>query len=202
MIEIICHGLMNALDTGLCLLDEYGTIVMVNDAWRELTDSLTGVLKQRSFVEFANREAHRLSIGDGVSTVLRITIDHDGHRAGDTMLMDATRVIKSNLRSIDVMGRFEGDEFAVIMPGSDYLAAYKIADRIRKAVEEQSVEDNDQTAIVSTLSVGMSQLHRESLDVDVVLSEANQALEHAKQAKRNRISIFEELTLRPVDDGC
>lgn len=159
-----------------------------------LTDALTGVYNRRYFDLFLSNEAERSRRFGRDLTVIMIDIDdfkkyNDtfGHPAGDRALQFVVMCLQKGHRSADVLTRVGGEEFAFILPETGLVGALEVAERIRA------------TMIVSsdlkhplTLSMGISTLHGNEIEADVLIQQADLALYEAKRTGRNRICIFED----------
>nr|MDA8109032.1 GGDEF domain-containing protein [Betaproteobacteria bacterium] len=112
--------------------------------------------------------------------------DELGHPAGDALLREVVKRIVASVREHDVLGRFGGEEFALIVPGGDREAAASTAERVREAVEARpfEVEGRDMTA---TLSAGIAVLGEDGADWDALVGAADRALYEAKRRGRNRV---------------
>jgi diguanylate cyclase (GGDEF)-like protein/PAS domain S-box-containing protein len=162
------------------------------------TDGLTGLCNRRYFFELAAREFHAAIRHKRPLVILMFDMDdfkmvNDtlGHAAGDTLLEQAAQTAVSQLRASDVVARYGGDEFIVMLPHATARQALPIAERIRAAVASLRVE-GAKGAIAITLSMGIAELSHEPPDesVDRVIQRADEALYAAKAQGRNRTVIF------------
>jgi diguanylate cyclase (GGDEF)-like protein/PAS domain S-box-containing protein len=163
------------------------------------TDELTGVNNRRYFIELATAEVKRaLRFAHPISFAL-IDIDHFkrindtwGHAAGDHALMHFARVVRENTREIDILCRFGGDEFVLLLPETDSAAACTILDRLRVILADTPFKFDDVTIPVS-VSVGVAFCNgAENSDdsLDAILGRADKALYQAKESGRDRVSVF------------
>ncbi len=152
------------------------------------TDSLTGVLNRRGFVEQLRLAAAR-SAGRpcGLGLVL-IDLDHFkrvndqwGHPVGDRVLQAFAERLKELVRTSDVVGRWGGEEFVVMMRRPEPGEALFLADRLRRSIEESSFPVVGQM----TASFGVAEMD-DGMPVEIVLDEADEALYRAKDQGRNR----------------
>jgi diguanylate cyclase (GGDEF)-like protein len=160
-----------------------------------ITDSLTGVANRRHFDERLQSEWDRaLRAGRPIGLVMididhfKAYNDHFGHPAGDSCLIDVTRSIADSIRGSDLLCRYGGEEFAVILPGADLSSAAAVAERVRAAVPAIGRSHTPEIGQV-TVSVGVSSLTpaadvRHTLLVDC----ADGALYEAKRAGRNQVA--------------
>jgi diguanylate cyclase (GGDEF)-like protein len=154
-------------------------------------DSLTGLLNRRSFVEAAERELHRAERQHLQTSVLMLDLDHFkevndtyGHRAGDLVLASFAGVLQANLRPFDVVGRYGGEEFCVLLPGTDIGEATSIAERIRLTTSQTPVHARAAT-ITYTVSTGVVQAPPRAISLDDLVDRADRALYQAKAGGRN-----------------
>ncbi|MDH4108255.1 MAG: GGDEF domain-containing protein [Gammaproteobacteria bacterium] len=159
------------------------------------TDALTGLSNRHAMEETFPREVRRC-IKDGEPVAL-IMIDVDrfktfndrfGHVAGDRALSAVAHVLKKQFRSRDLLARFGGDEFAVLLPGLDKNEAVTIAERVRNAVSGTTGSSVDSLIqIPVNVSLGVAELDAEG-GFDSLLRAADEALYRAKNAGRDTVS--------------
>jgi len=155
-------------------------------------DPLTGVLNRR-FGMRRLREEHQVALRQGTPLgVVMFDIDHFknvndtyGHLAGDRVLAETARRAQAAMRESDVLLRYGGEEFVIIVPGAGEEALYKVGERIRLAVAATPVNDGGQEIPV-TVSVGIGQLQRREEKEETLLKRADEALYAAKEGGRNR----------------
>jgi two-component system cell cycle response regulator len=114
--------------------------------------------------------------------------DTHGHNAGDFILKESARVVTSVIRKDDIFGRFGGEEFIAILPGTDIKLATDLAERIRKSVEAH-VFHFDGKQIKQTLSLGVSQITAAMTSAKELLDSADQKLYRSKHEGRNRVTF-------------
>ena len=154
------------------------------------TDFLTGTLNRRAFLELSQRE-HKRAQRSGQSMVLLLFDidrfkefnDRHGHLGGDTMLKGIVATSRFSLRAEDLLVRWGGDEFVVLLPGTDQAGGAHVAEKLRRAVAETSVPVEAEQASV-TISVGGA-LWTPDEEREAVLERADSALYEAKQRGRN-----------------
>jgi diguanylate cyclase (GGDEF)-like protein len=113
--------------------------------------------------------------------------DRHGHHVGDQVLRILAERCRSALRSVDVLGRYGGEEFAILLPGStQHNAASILAERIRNRVAEEPIR-TEAGAVKVTVSVGVAELDEEMRNPGDLFKRADAALYEAKQAGRNRV---------------
>jgi diguanylate cyclase (GGDEF)-like protein/PAS domain S-box-containing protein len=162
------------------------------------TDSLTDLYNRRHLFELAAREFHAAMRYQRPLTFLMFDMDdfkqiNDtlGHAAGDKLLVLAAQTTVAQVRASDLVARYGGDEFMVILPYTSAGQALVVAERIRASVAAIQMETDDGTLGV-TLSIGIAETQFEPRDENVerVIQRADQALYKAKQGGRNRVVIF------------
>lgn len=171
-------------------------------------DALTGVLNRRAIRDVLRKELARCRRDRNTLGVILADLDHFkrindhfGHAAGDTVLVTAVQRITSMLRSYDSLGRYGGEEFLLIAPGCDLELTQKLAERIRTAIGEESIDVGDESAKVS-VSLGVT-LGTADSDPEFLVALADTALYRAKRNGRNRVEVGlempeeEEVEVRP-----
>jgi diguanylate cyclase (GGDEF)-like protein len=159
------------------------------------TDSLTGLYNRDYFLELAEHELQRARRFDHVLTIAMMDIDllkkvNDtyGHLTGDQMLKEIAERCKKNVRDIDLLGRYGGDEFVFLLVESDSVSSKKIAERIRQAIASVPVK-TDQGALEITVSIGLATYNDHSQTLSGLLNDADLALYEAKNAGRNLVEV-------------
>jgi diguanylate cyclase (GGDEF)-like protein len=155
------------------------------------TDPLTGVSNRGHIEEcLANEVARATRFGTTLSVGM-VDIDHFkrvndsfGHPFGDRVIREVARVLSETVRQVDMVGRYGGEEFLVVMPGTGLEGAGVLAERIRAAVAALTHEPEGHCA---TLSVGVAQWERDAANWEGLVSRADQALYQAKEEGRNRV---------------
>ena len=177
------------------------------------TDALTG-LDNRRYVEERLEEAfgHSRRLNEPVAVVLcdldrfKSVNDTYGHQAGDAVLKQLARILKKEAREIDRVGRYGGEEFMLLLPGTVLDAAVTFAERVRKAVEAHTFTFDGGT-LQRTMSCGVAAWpHPRIDDCDALVKAADDALYVAKETGRNRVvrfdsQAFNEHTQAPPDDS-
>jgi diguanylate cyclase (GGDEF)-like protein len=164
-----------------------------------ITDSLTGVFARRYSLERLNEELERSKKFKYNFSFLMIDIDHFkefndqyGHLVGDAILREVSKVIKDNVRQIDLVGRYGGEEFLAILPEADKEQAKFAAERIRQAVASQQIKVYDENLKV-TISIGISTFPQDSQGALTLIEKADLALYDAKGSGRNKVCVYSPL---------
>jgi diguanylate cyclase (GGDEF)-like protein len=158
-----------------------------------MLDPLTGVLNRRAFMHEYQRELSR-SMREKTGFALAIfDLDHFkavndayGHAIGDLVLCRTVDAMRTSLRGHDVLGRYGGEEFTVLIPGADTAGALLAAEHVRRAVGERPIETG-QLSIPITLSAGIAAYGADCSDWESLVRAADAALYEAKQGGRNRV---------------
>jgi len=153
------------------------------------TDGLTRLPNHTAWLEAVEREFARSKREGGSMAVLMLDLDHfksindaHGHPAGDEVLRGVAEVLQEALRLHDVPGRYGGEEFGILLPGSDITSAEVIAERVRKKLEWASFAGS----LKVTSSIGCAALDPKDLFAASLVARADRALYAAKAAGRNR----------------
>lgn len=177
------------------------------------TDSLTGLYTRRHFDERAEEEFRRGVRFAQPLSVLMLDLDYFkrindtwGHAKGDQALRIVARTLADQLRDIDIIGRYGGEEFAVLLPGTDASGAWEAAERLRMAVSQIDLSAGDGAPIPLTISIGVAAREGGDISFPELLMRADAALYRAKADGRNRIVVADlamieaqEAVLRAVD---
>jgi diguanylate cyclase (GGDEF)-like protein len=160
-------------------------------------DALTATLNRRAIDEVLSAEVLRARRLKDVFSVLMIDADHfkdindrHGHAAGDRGLQHLGTVFTTQMREIDRVGRYGGEEFVVVLPGTSVSEARLLADRLRERVEALPLRWQERS-ITLTISVGVAQWQGDGDQVSELLARADAALYRAKQSGRNRVMSSE-----------
>jgi diguanylate cyclase (GGDEF)-like protein/PAS domain S-box-containing protein len=174
-------------------------------------DALTGVNNRRYWFELAEHEFEVATRYHTPLSVILFDIDHFkdvndtfGHIVGDQVLERVALVARAALRTVDVIGRYGGEEFVIVLPATTALQAYPAAERIRADVAAIRVKTDQGPASV-TLSIGIADTplapstdrHGGSSSLERVVHHADEAMYAAKAAGRNRTAIYSAPTERP-----
>jgi len=163
-----------------------------------ITDSLTGLFNRRYFEdrffeELQRSKRHNLSFSLAMIDIddFKLFNDTEGHLAGDDVLKAVSNVAKECLRVIDVIARFGGEEFAVIMPQTSKEEAFLVAERIRTEVKERILRTWDAYPREHlTVSVGIATFPFDGEDRKELLRNADKALYRAKMEGKDKIVLW------------
>ncbi|GHH66533.1 GGDEF domain-containing protein [Streptosporangium violaceochromogenes] len=159
------------------------------------TDPKTGLLNAAAWQREADTEIVRARRTGETLALLIIDIDHFkrvndtyGHLVGDQVLVGVTATIRGQLRDYDVVGRFGGEEFVVLLPRADVTEARRVAERLRTRIGRMAVPADD-NMITVTISVGVAIMSMHGDDLIELLAAADLALYRAKELGRDRICL-------------
>lgn len=160
-----------------------------------IIDPLTEVANRRWIVSELNRERERSQRHGAPLSVIMIDLDHFkqindnfGHQVGDQVLRTAAMLLRETVRKIDLVGRYGGEEFIVILPNAGRRAASEVAERCRRHLAETAIvaDGEESLAITASLGVGSNE-NSPSMDVDALIQQADRALYQAKATGRNQV---------------
>ncbi len=156
-----------------------------------MKDYLTDLFNRRALIEKLDFEIKRSMRRNSPFSVLMLDLDHfklvndtHGHQIGDKILIQLADLFKKSVREIDIVGRYGGEEFLIILPDCELNEAVKVAERIRSAVEAFEFESH----IHMTISGGVAEYHTGS--IEDLIAAADQYLYEAKESGRNRIEYL------------
>lgn len=154
-------------------------------------DELTGVFNRRGLFQLAQREVERALRYHRPLSAMMLDIDcfkslNDtyGHPVGDRVLQALTERCRENLRTLDIVGRYGGEEFFFILPETEMQEALVVAERLRRAIEEIRVVAGEDVVSI-TVSIGVAAMTPTITDLTMLIECADRALYLAKQAGRN-----------------
>lgn len=162
-----------------------------------LHDALTG-LANRNLMNaelaktFKQSQRSRMSL-----SLIMMDLDHFkefndtyGHAAGDKLLVDVAEVIKRAIREVDVAVRYGGEEFLIILPGTDADKATEVAERLRKAIEEKEFHHDECAPVHITVSLGVATSSEDVAMSNRLVMMADDALYEAKRNGRNQVKVW------------
>ena len=163
-------------------------------------DELTGLLNRRELDRILEDEQERaLRFGHPLA-VLMIDVDHfkavndsHGHPAGDAVLREIARRLTAQVRKVDRVGRYGGEEFVIVLVQTDRTAALELAERIRGAVARDAILATKTLALNITMSIGVAVLPEDGKSASALIAAADKALYAAKGGGRNRVVAYADL---------
>lgn len=172
------------------------------EALRQLAtrDQLTGILNRREFDRIMAEEAERSQRFGQPLALVMVDIDHFkavndtcGHQAGDAVLKEVAKILIAQLRSVDRVARFGGEEFALILVQTGQAAAGEVAQRVVEAVAANPVVLEGGPTLKLTISAGVAVLPNDVSRIDLLVGAADRSLYAAKRGGRNRVVTHAEL---------
>jgi two-component system cell cycle response regulator len=158
-----------------------------------ITDHLTKLYNRRGLFEIGKREIERSRRYGKSLSVIMLDIDHFkrvndmyGHAVGDEVLCTVAERCRENIRRVDTLGRYGGEEFAILLPESSLSAACQIAERLRRCISETPIP-TERAIISATVSIGVASIEDDTPDLDVLINRSDDAMYAAKRAGRNRV---------------
>lgn len=166
------------------------------------TDSLTNLLNRRHFISLAKTEFQRARRYRQPLSIILLDIDHFkrindvyGHPVGDQVLSGFARIFEENLRQVDLVGRYGGEEFIALLPNTNLQNAQIVANRVLAQITNTPIL-TDAGPIQITASLGVAEMDNKCPDIFTLLKFADRAAYAAKQSGKNRVSISEEEQLQ------
>jgi len=185
----------------------FGLILLVSQRYAErlrrlsATDHLTGALNRLGLEVQGRRVMQRAMRSHRSVTVMMVDVDYFkqindnyGHPVGDEVLRQLARLLKAELRPLDLMARYGGEEFVLVLDGLESIEAVKVAERLRATVEQQTVQV-DGHAIRYTVSVGVVGAADAGYDLMRLIAFGDIAMYEAKRGGRNRVVAHAPSTL-------
>jgi diguanylate cyclase (GGDEF)-like protein len=159
------------------------------------TDPLTGLHNRRTFFELSAERFAAAVRGDAPTAAIMLDIDHfkrvndtHGHAVGDDVIKEVAARLRGVLRRDDLLGRYGGEEFVLLLPGTSAADAAYLAERLRHTVADTPIATRTGPLQV-TVSVGATQLQAADSIVEDALARADEALYRAKQGGRNQVVV-------------
>jgi diguanylate cyclase (GGDEF)-like protein/PAS domain S-box-containing protein len=163
---------------------------------QSIRDPLTELYNRRYMEESLNQQLSRVTRQLHPLGLIMIDIDHfknfndaHGHAAGDALLRELGRLLQSHIRGEDVACRYGGEEFLLIMPDASLEAAHQRAQQIQQEAKRLRVQDDGQSLVGITLSLGVAIYPEHGRSIDSVLRAADAALYRSKQEGRDRVAV-------------
>ena len=202
-LEAARRGLLGNIGVGvLVTLLVIGLVVIVVNLYitkLEKTanrDELSGLYNRRKMDEILFREiAFSKRYGDPLSLMMmdidyfKSVNDTYGHHAGDHYLVEFAKVLQNQVRLVDFVGRWGGEEFIILLPKTNAEQAKELAERLRYAVEMMQIESG-RGLISRTVSIGIASAQSGKMDMDEIIRQADEAMYRAKQEGGNCIVVW------------
>lgn len=160
-------------------------------------DLTTGIYNRRGLFELGDREIDRAERYERPLAALFIDIDEFkivndqyGHPVGDIILEELAERLKHNLRSIDILGRYGGEEFVILLPETSVEMACDVAERLRQIVEKKPFTPN-KLSLPITVSIGVATTTGERCSLETLIEHADHAMYRSKDAGRNQVHLCE-----------
>lgn len=163
-----------------------------------ITDPLTGAFNRRHFFYLAEREVRRAKRMQSPLSAIMIDLDYFkkvndtyGHLIGDLVLKEVTTRIANSLRQIDLLGRYGGEEFCLLLPGCDEKTAQQVAERLREEISNTPIQTNrGEISISASFGVG-EYLLSSSRTIETLIQHADDGLYQAKSNGRNQVVLVD-----------
>ncbi len=155
-------------------------------------DGLTGVANRRHFMELFEHELRQARRYDRSLSCVMVDLDHfkrinddHGHLAGDQVLVAAADAIRNSVRDTDVVGRYGGEEFVLLLPNTDLQGAREVAERCRRLISEVRIN-----TVAVTASLGIASFPSAEINgIDDLIHNADEALYRAKKSGRDQVAV-------------
>ena len=165
-----------------------------------ISDGLTGLYNQMHFFELLNLETKKSQRNNLNYTLIMFDVDffknyndHNGHMHGSETLKNIGAIMKKKFRTTDLLAKYGGDEFVIILPQTDKVGAYLAAERLRESIEKQVFPGAETQPLKKlTISIGMATYPEHGQSDEEILNRADKALYFAKESGRNRTIIYNE----------
>jgi len=169
-----------------------------------ITDDVTQLPNMRYFHHILDRELHRaIRLRTSLSLLFidldffKLVNDNHGHLRGSQVLKEVAVLFKSGIREVDMVARYGGDEFVVLLPDTDTPKAYKVAERLRLAMENHAFVAEAGLNLKLTASLGVATFPDQARDKEELIKLADQAMYQAKGARRNMVWSAADLLENP-----
>lgn len=182
------------------LKEQLAQIELLQEQLREqaIRDSLTNVFNRRYLAEALDQEVTRAQRKGYPVSIIAMDIDHFkqfndtyGHKCGDLVLQSLGKLLAANCRRSDIVCRYGGEEFIILMPDIDFDVALSRAEELRVAFEN-SVLDYGEKKLRATFSAGVASYPKHGPNGDVILQAADRALYQSKADGRNRVTAYKK----------
>lgn len=188
----------------LVILSSFCTIWMASDELQDelsemaRVDPLTGIYNRRAFDEYCDIEFSRAMRSGSTFAIIMCDLDHfkkvndqHGHHIGDEVLRRFSAILKDRTRQHDVVARFGGEEFILLLPDNNTAQGLQVAEQIRAKTAETHITIDGNVSVTLSASFGVSHCFAGDSDWGAVLHRADNALYAAKRQGRNRVVDLE-----------
>lgn len=162
-----------------------------------ITDSLTQIYNRRYFFELAEQEFIRTQRYQHGLAVIMLDLDlfkkindQYGHRVGDYVLQTVASWLHECVRENDILGRYGGEEFVILLPETSLPDGREMAERLCQTISAKQILTEEHTFSITT-SIGIASLDKDDITIDILIDRADQALYAAKEAGRNCVKVWE-----------
>ena len=156
-------------------------------------DGLTGTLRRQPFMDRLNEELKRAEVFHTPFSMMMVDIDHfksvndgHGHAAGDAVLARVGQILRESIYETDVVGRYGGEEFIILLPRAESAGVLRKAEALRLRFEKEIIQSGFENLKV-TVSIGVSHFPKDGRGGEELIASADRALYRAKQSGRNRV---------------
>jgi diguanylate cyclase (GGDEF)-like protein len=177
---------------GMTAYDNASLFVRVQEL--ATVDELTGIANRRRFFELAERDLAEAGRHHRTVVALMLDIDHfkqvndtHGHPTGDDVIRTVAARLAREMRATDLLCRYGGEEFALLIPDSDEQGGRVLAERLRACIADEPI-DTRSGPLAVTVSIGLAVTDPDREDITALLADADRGLYQAKQAGRNRVA--------------
>lgn len=163
-----------------------------------IIDPLTGIFNRRHFLKRFTEEIHRSGLYNTIFSLAIIDIDDfrlfnetEGQLTGDSVLKELSQIVQCCIRVYDILSRFGGEEFAILMPQTDNEEAFGVAERIRKNIKESFIHRWKKFPRPSiTVSIGIASFPHDGRSIDELTESVDTALYKAKSMGKDKTAVF------------
>jgi diguanylate cyclase (GGDEF)-like protein len=164
-----------------------------------ITDELTGLFNAHYLDETLERELRRCRRYDSPLALIFLDLDRfkeinalHGHPAGSACLVELTAIMRKSVRDVDILVRYGGDEFVVILPETSVRTAYKVSERLRRSIRRHVFCGNSRLKVQMTASIGLAGYPDHAKTKQDLIKKADESMYRAKAAGGNRIYLASE----------
>jgi diguanylate cyclase (GGDEF)-like protein len=193
-VQYVCFTLFDATDTSIYQSQLHQLTEQLREASNR--DGLTKLFNRRYIEETLEKEFNRARRYQGKLSAILTDIDFfkkvndtHGHLAGDDVLRAVAQRLEACLRNTDIVGRYGGEEFLIILPETDLAGATILAERLRQAIKATPIEV-EEVSLPVTISLGVTELRSKTAGYAQLIAEADVGLYQSKENGRNCYTIF------------